>query len=271
MGLAPVRTALAAQASLAWDPSPDPDVTGYRVYFGKVSRAQTESVDVGNAMQYTLTGLLEGTTYYFAATAYDRYGRESVFSNEVSTTTSSSCTYAISPASQSFTAAAGSGTVTVTATAGCSWTATEAASWVTITSGASGTGNGTVRYTVAANTGAARSATMAVAGRSFTISQAAGACTYAISPASQTFAAAAGSGTVAVTATAGCSWTATAGDINNDEHIDITDAVLVMQIMSQIMPAQSVYKEASVNSFNRIGMGDLIYIMQCIATIRTCK
>jgi fibronectin type 3 domain-containing protein len=169
-----VQTALAAQVSLAWDPNTEPDIAGYKIYFGRVSRAQTESVDVGNATSYTVMGLPEGTTYYFAATAYDGYGRESVFSNEVSTTTSSLCTYAIAPASQSFTAAAGSGTVTVTATAGCSWAVSGGASWITVTSGAGGTGSGTVRYSVAANTGAARSAAMTVAGLILSISQAAG-------------------------------------------------------------------------------------------------
>ena len=38
------------------------------------------------------------------------------------------------------------------ATAGCAWTATSSAPWLTVTSGASGNGNGTVGYSVAANT-----------------------------------------------------------------------------------------------------------------------
>jgi fibronectin type 3 domain-containing protein len=168
-----VQTVLAAQVSLAWDPNTEPDLAGYKVYYGTVSRAQTDSIDVGNATAYTIMGLLEGRTYFFAATAYDRYGRESGLSNEVSTTTSSLCTYTISPASQSFAASGGSGTATVTAAAGCSWTAAEAVSWITVTSGASGTGSGMVRYTVAANSGSARVAAMTVAGRILTINQAA--------------------------------------------------------------------------------------------------
>jgi hypothetical protein len=44
-------------------------------------------------------------------------------------------------------------------------------SWVTITSGASGSGNGTVEYMVAANSGAARSATLTIAGLPFVIDQ----------------------------------------------------------------------------------------------------
>ena len=169
-----VQTALAAQVPLAWDPNTEADIAGYKIYYGTVSSAQAESIDVGNVTAYTVMGLPEGKTYFFAATAYDRYGRESGFSNEVSTTTSSLCAYTIAPASQSFTALGGSGTVTVTATAGCPWTASNGASWVAVTSGGSGTGSGTVRYSVASNAGVARVAAMTVAGRILTISQAAG-------------------------------------------------------------------------------------------------
>lgn len=204
-----VQTALAAQVSLAWDPNTEPDLAGYKVYFGTVSRAQTESIDVGKVTAYALMGLPEETTYFFAATAYDRYGRESGFSNEVSTTTSSLCAYAISPASQSFTATGGSAAASVTASAGCAWSASSGASWVTITSGSSGTGSGTVRYSAAANSGAARSATLTIAGRTLTISQAA-----VSSPALFTIAASAGTGgtispTGAVPVSAGSSRTFT--------------------------------------------------------------
>jgi Bacterial Ig domain/Putative binding domain, N-terminal len=83
-----------------------------------------------------------------------------------------SCTPQIAPGSASFTAAAGMGTVTVTVGAGCAWTAASNAAWVSITSGASGTGSGTVSYSVAANGSAtARSGTLTIAGQTFTVSQ----------------------------------------------------------------------------------------------------
>jgi C1A family cysteine protease len=65
------------------------------------------------------------------------------------------CTYSISPTSQSFTASSGSGSFNVTASPGCTWTATSSSSWIGITSGTSGSGNGSVNYTVTANTGKA--------------------------------------------------------------------------------------------------------------------
>jgi hypothetical protein len=83
------------------------------------------------------------------------------------------CTYGISSTNASFTSAANTGSVTVTANTGCAWAATENLNWVTITSGASGTGNGTVNYSITANTGSARSGVITIAGQSFTVNQAA--------------------------------------------------------------------------------------------------
>jgi hypothetical protein len=59
----------------------------------------------------------------------------------------------------------------VTAGSGCAWSVAESINWVTITSGNSGSGNGTVGYSVSANNGAARSATFTVAGRTVTVTQ----------------------------------------------------------------------------------------------------
>jgi C1A family cysteine protease len=83
------------------------------------------------------------------------------------------CTFAISPTSQSFTAGAGTGSVSVTAATGCAWQASSGVSWISITSGTSGTGNGTVYYSVAANTGtSSRNGTMTIAGQTLTVTQA---------------------------------------------------------------------------------------------------
>jgi hypothetical protein len=117
------------------------------------------------------------------------------------------CSYTISPTSASVAASGGSGTVSVSTASGCTWTAASNAGWITITSGGSGRGNASVGYSVAANTGSARTGTLTVAGKSFTIAQA-GTCSYAISPTSASVAAAGGTGSVTVTAGTGCSWTA---------------------------------------------------------------
>ncbi len=81
------------------------------------------------------------------------------------------CTYSINPGGQALATAGGSGTIAVAAGAGCSWSASSSASWVTFTGTTSGTSNGTVSYQVAANTGAARSGTITVAGLPFTVEE----------------------------------------------------------------------------------------------------
>jgi len=121
------------------------------------------------------------------------------------------CTNSISPMQATFPAAGGTGTVAVTAAMGCDWTAVSNATWITITGGASGSGNGTVAYSVGASTSASgRTGTMTVAGQTFTVTQSGttATCTYSISPTQQAFTATGGTGTVAVTAGMGCNWTA---------------------------------------------------------------
>jgi hypothetical protein len=78
----PTGTPPLNSVTLAWSESPDQSVTGYRVYFGAASQQYTNSVTVGKVEQAVITNLVSGTTYYFAATAYDAAGVESDFSNE---------------------------------------------------------------------------------------------------------------------------------------------------------------------------------------------
>jgi hypothetical protein len=82
------------------------------------------------------------------------------------------CTYTLSPTSVSLPGSAVTGSVSVTTQAGCTWTATSNQTWLTVTSGASGVGNGTVDYSAAVNSGVSRSATLAIAGQSFPVIQA---------------------------------------------------------------------------------------------------
>lgn len=93
--------------------------------------------------------------------------------SNVPTDCGGTCTFSINPTSASPTAAGGTASVSVTAGAGCAWTAVSNATFITITSGASGSGNGTVNYSVAANTGtSSRTGTMTIAGQTFTVTQA---------------------------------------------------------------------------------------------------
>ncbi len=87
----------------------------------------------------------------------------------------SACAYALGQTSAPVSGAGGTVSVGVTAASSCQWTASTASSYVSVTSGASGAGNGTAQLLVAANpTIAARSATATVAGQTVTITQGAG-------------------------------------------------------------------------------------------------
>ena len=83
--LIPVST-IAGQLTLAWNPVNDASLVGYMVYYGPAAGSYGSSIDVGNTTSFTVTNLVEGATYHFAATSYDAAHAESGFSNDVSAT-----------------------------------------------------------------------------------------------------------------------------------------------------------------------------------------
>src|SRR3954466_522079 len=93
--------------------------------------------------------------------------------SDSSPSTSSSCQVTLGSVPTSVAGGATSGSIPVTAASTCAWTAASSASFLTISSGASGTGNGSVAYAIAANTGAARSASIVVNGVGVNFTQAA--------------------------------------------------------------------------------------------------
>jgi hypothetical protein len=71
-----------ALVGLGWTASPDAEVIGYRIYSGPASGHYTAGVDVGNVTEWRAVKP-QGATWY-AVTAYDAGGAESIYSNEVS-------------------------------------------------------------------------------------------------------------------------------------------------------------------------------------------
>lgn len=67
--------------SFAWEPSPNIDVVGYRLWHGVRSGNYTNSIPVGNVTTATISNL--PIPSFVAATAYDSSGLQSPFSNEV--------------------------------------------------------------------------------------------------------------------------------------------------------------------------------------------
>jgi Putative binding domain, N-terminal/Viral BACON domain len=226
------RTFTVSQAAGAAPPSPPPACT-YAIAptaQNVPSTASTGTVNVtttaacawtalSNAVWLTVTSGAAGTGngvvgFSVAAnTGAARTGMLTIATQTFSVTQAAGappCSYSISPTSQNVDANANTSTVAVTTTTGCAWTAASGAPWLTVTSGASGTGSGSVGVSIAANTGAARSGTVTIAGETFTVNQAAfvAPCTYSIAPTTQAMPALGGAGTVTVTTTSACAWTA---------------------------------------------------------------
>lgn len=82
------------------------------------------------------------------------------------------CLFTVSPNTAQFEAAGGSATIAITTGASCAWTASSALDWISVAPG-SGSGNGAVMVTAAANdTGATRSGSITIAGAAVAITQA---------------------------------------------------------------------------------------------------
>jgi uncharacterized protein (TIGR03437 family) len=118
------------------------------------------------------------------------------------------CAFTLNPASAQVGYAAGTGTFAVAAIASdCPWSATTNTPWISITSGATGTGNGTVGYSIANSTSyLPRSGAIVVSGVPFAITQAPAPCAYSFFPASQSVPASGGNFPLGVTTQ--CAWTA---------------------------------------------------------------
>ncbi len=85
------------------------------------------------------------------------------------------CTYTISETNKSFGSNSSTSSIAVTAGAGCTWNAasnTSSTNWLTVTSGNSGSGNGTVSYVLSENFNTtSRTGTLTVAGKTYTVTQ----------------------------------------------------------------------------------------------------
>ena len=99
LGMAPFPT---IDVTLQWDANTEPNLAGYRIYYKMDSSGEpyngiganegtspitvpVEDLDNPHNPEFTLTDLLDGTTYFFVVTAYNIGGLESGYSDEVLT------------------------------------------------------------------------------------------------------------------------------------------------------------------------------------------
>jgi len=109
--------------------------------------------------------------WYWHARATDGVST-SAYSPTETFRTPTTCTYAISPTSAAINSTSADLVVTVTTKSGCAWTATTASTFITIVSGSSGSGSGSVLMTIPDNVGPQRTDTVTIAGLTFTVTQA---------------------------------------------------------------------------------------------------
>ena len=193
-----------AEVTIAWSPSADKNVAGYKFYYGPTSRDDQFQGDAGKNISITITNLLAGGTYSFVALTYDSAGRESRYSNKATISNlrdkddcflpaipSSSLTppstplpeksspdpppgykFSALPASQTIGSSGGWGTVEVSTRLDCSWTAAANLPWLTAISKSSGAGCQVVSYLVKANSNPSpREGTLTLASQTFKIDQ----------------------------------------------------------------------------------------------------
>lgn len=189
----------------------------YLVQVAKDADFETLAVDETTpAAAYAAPSLEPLTEYFWKISAVDMQTNTGAGS-EVWRFVTSDCAYSISSESNDFSDTGGTGSIDVTSQSTyCTWIASPSEDWVTITSDSSGSGNGTVTYSVPANTGEARTATIILADQTHTVNQEAGPCAYTISPADQSIGNNGDAYDVTVTAThSECEWSS-AGSSEDD-------------------------------------------------------
>ncbi len=146
--------------------------TRYSVYLGIDSIANLKRVsDVLDGTTFVTGKLSAGHQYFWRVVAHNDYG-DSAVSSVVWSFIPVSCSAEVTVGQIGFPIGGGSGNVTVTAP-GCPWSAYSQDTWVAVTGGATGIGDGTVSFSVQPYEGAAmRTATLSVAGEEVQIGQA---------------------------------------------------------------------------------------------------
>ena len=115
-----------------------------------------------------------GTVVYTVssnASASTRTGTLTVAGQTFTVNQAAACVYTVTPQTATLAAASGTGALSVSAGTGCTWTAISNAGFIGIVSGSSGSGSGSVNYSVTANGTSFRSGTVTVANQTFTIYQ----------------------------------------------------------------------------------------------------
>lgn len=138
-------------------------------------------------------------------------------------TSTTACLPSITPTAQAFPFSGGNGNFQIGTASGCGWTISTTSSFISIDSPTSGLGNSNVNFSVAANSGAARTGLITITDgfnpRTFQIQQGAG-CPSSLSVTTANFPATGQTGSVAVNAGSDCTWQA----VSNVSWVEVTSS-----------------------------------------------
>jgi hypothetical protein len=129
--------------------------------------------------------------------------------NAFSQASLAACTYTLTPPSFSCNWQGYGASFAVNTQSGCSWTAVSNASWITLGSRKSGTGNGYADFTILANDSPnERIGTITVGDQTWTVTEGGKpSCAYTLTPTSKAIDSKGSNGSFRVTTKSGCSWT----------------------------------------------------------------
>ncbi|MET0649337.1 MAG: SBBP repeat-containing protein, partial [Pyrinomonadaceae bacterium] len=121
--------------------------------------------DLAAGGTYVVTPSKEGVSFEPVSRTFDNLGAD-----QTADFTGTTCTWTLSPPTQSFGAAGGGGSVTVNTLRGCPWTAASNSDWIVVNTGHASTETGTVTFTVTP-TNEPRAGRLTIAGRNFSVYQ----------------------------------------------------------------------------------------------------
>jgi hypothetical protein len=187
--------------------------------------------------------------------------------------TPQSCTLELDPASADALASGSDGRIRVATSATCSWTAVSQSSWMTISAGDAGKGNGEVRYHAAANsTEQSRTGSIAIGDRSFIVRQggapppppppAPESCSFRVDPDNEKFDGDGGEDRIRVRTSGTCAWNAA----TRADWIRITDGAAGRgdgEVRFRVLPNDGAAREGALTVADRA-----IAIKQDGATLR---
>ena len=182
-------------------------VLTWSTYLGGTNGTYAYAVATDGAGNAFVTGFTGGSGFPVTSSTLPS-GTSGVFITKISDTTPP-CSITVTPASALASQYGGTLTFGVVAPSSCAWTASTNQSWAVITSGASGTGVGSIAVQIAYNPGATQSAVLTVGSQNITITQPSSSCGYFLDQGSYPVSASGGIVSAVLTATAGCPWAVT--------------------------------------------------------------